>query len=386
VSARDLLRGVSGLFSAVDPGKVENGIRGYFRSEFVFLVSSGKTALVLILRGLSSIRGRKKVVIPAYTCYSVPSAIVKSGLEITLCDVDPDTLDFDYPQLKRLADDKTLCIVSTHLFGIPSDLDRTRRICEEKGIFLVEDAAQAMGVEHAGRKLGTIGDVGFFSLGRGKNITCGSGGIIVTGSEEIAKALRGPFNQLKTESIQKSARTLLDVSLMKVFMNPCLYWFPDGLPFLKIGETRFNSNFPMLRMNRVKYKLLHNWKQKLDAFNKIRIDVSEEYKNDLNLNREIRLYSNIIPYLRFPVYLRSEEMKVKICGEYRHLGISSMYPDSINSINELKEEISDFMSPASNMIAKKLVTLPTHGFVDGIARKEICSVIRNVIDRGFQNI
>ena len=75
----------------------------------------------------------------------------------------------------------------THLFGIPSDVDRTRRICEEKGIFLVEDAAQAMGVEHGGRKLGTLGDVGFFSLGRGKNISCGSGGIILTSSADIAE-------------------------------------------------------------------------------------------------------------------------------------------------------------------------------------------------------
>ena len=364
---------------------LEDGIKGYFRSQYVFLVSSGKTALVLILRGLSLLRDRKKVVIPAYTCYSVPAAIVKSGLEIILCDVDPDTLDFDYPQLERLADDKTLCIVSTHLFGIPSDLDRTRRICEEKGIFLVEDAAQAMGVEHAGRKLGTIGDVGFFSLGRGKNITCGSGGIIVTNSEEIAEALRGPYNQLKIESLNKSAKTLLDLCLMEVFMNPYLYWFPDGLPFLKIGETHFNSNFPMFRMNRINQKLLHNWKQKLYSLNKTRIHVSEEYKNALHLNRGIGLYFHIIPYLRFPVYLKNEEMKRKICKEYRHLGISAMYPESINAINEIKEVISDFISPASTLVAKKLVTLPTHGFVDRIIRKEICSVICDVLDDGFQN-
>ena len=220
VSTRDLFRGISGLFGDGYLGKFENEIRGYFGSEFVFLASSGKASLVLILKGLSSLRPRKKVLIPAYTCYSVPSAIVKSGLEIALCDVDPDTLDFDYPQLERLADDQTLCIVSTHLFGIPSDVERTRRICEEKGIFLVEDAAQAMGVEHAGRKLGTLGDVGFFSLGRGKNISCGSGGIILTSSADIAESIRKFHRELKREPARECSRSVAEAFFMKVFLNP----------------------------------------------------------------------------------------------------------------------------------------------------------------------
>ena len=385
MSARDLVHGLTGLFSDVDLGELEKGIRGYFGSEFVFFVSSGKAALFLILKGLSSLRARKKVLIPAYTCYSVPSAIVKSGLEIVLCDMDPDTLDFDYPQLERLADDTTLCIVSTHLFGIPCDIDRTRRICEGKGIFLVEDAAQAMGVELDGRKMGTTGDVGFFSLGRGKNITCGSGGIIVTRSEEIAEAVRVPYSQLKTESLQESVKMLLELSAMEIFLNPYLYWLPDGLPFLKIGETHFDSNFPTSKMSRVKHGVLYRWKQKIDSFNKSRIDVSEEYKNNLNVNRNITIYSREIPYLRFPVYLKDEEVKKRICNEYRNIGISSMYPGSIDTIDEISGIVRNYFCPASGMIAKKLVTLPTHGFVDGNLGKKICSVISDALDDKYRN-
>ncbi len=383
VAAQDLVRGITGLFTDIDSGEIEYGLRKYFGSEFVFLVSSGKAALVLILKGLSSLRARRKVLIPAYTCFSVPSAIVKSGLEITLCDVDPHTLDFDYPQLERLADDKTLCVVSTHLFGIPTDVDRTRRICDEKEIFLVEDAAQAMGGMHAGRKLGTIGDVGFFSLGRGKNITCGSGGIILTGSEEIAGALQVPYSQLKIESLHESVKTLIALSLMEVFMNPYLYWLPDGLSFLKIGETHFDGNFPIFRMNRVKYKLLHDWERKLGILNNIKLEASEEYKKKLNLNRGIKIYSREIPYLRFPVYLRNEEVKKNICNEYRHIGISSMYPGSINTINEISGTVKKYC-PASAMIARKLVTLPTHGFVDGNLGKKICSVISDSLDDEYR--
>jgi perosamine synthetase len=385
VSPRELARGITGLFFVVDPGELERGIRDYFGTEFAFLVSSGKAALVLILKGLSSLRSRKKVLIPGYTCYSVPSAIVKSGLEIVLCDVDPHSLDFDYPQLERLVDEKTLCIVSTHLFGIPSDVERTRRICKEKGIFLVEDAAQAMGVGRKGKMLGTTGDVGFFSLGRGKNLTCGSGGVIVTGSEEIAGALQVQYNQLDIESLKDSVKTLFALSLMEVFMNPSLYWLPDGLPFLKIGETHFNCDFPMFRMNRVKYKLLHDWKRKLDSLNNIRRKVSEGYKNGLDLDRNIKIYFEKIPCLRFPVYLKNKEVKDYICNEYRHIGISPMYPGGINSINEISGIVGKYSCPASAVIAEKLVTLPTHGFVDGDLGKKICSVISDALDDEYRN-
>jgi len=268
LSTRDLFRGISGLFGDGYLVKFENGIRGYFGSEFVFLTSSGKASLVLILKGLSSLRARKKVLIPAYTCYSVPSSIVKSGLEIALCDVDPDTLDFDYPQLERLADDKTLCIVSTHLFGIPSDVDRTRRICDEKGIFLVEDAAQAMGVEHAGRKLGTLGDVGFFSLGRGKNISGGSGGIILTSSADIAESIRKFHRDLKMEPALECVKSVAEAFFMKVFMNPFLYWIPYGLPFLGIGETKFDPNFPVYRLSSFKAAVLGSWRDRMERYNR----------------------------------------------------------------------------------------------------------------------
>ena len=339
----------------------------------------------MILIALRKLKNRSKVIMPGYTCFSVPSAIRKAGLEIVLCDVRPDSLDSDHEQLEKLADEETLCIIATHLFGIPSEIGRVREIAREKGIFVIEEAAQAVGVPD-GRVTGPHGDVAFFSLGRGKNITCGSGGIIVTDSEEIAGALLGPYNQLEKESLNKSAKTLLELFLVDLFMNPYLYWLPDGLPFLQIGETHFYSNFPVFRMNRAKFGLLHNWEQKLDHLNNIRIDISEEYKNKLNLNRGVAIYSKKLPYLRFPVYLKNEVEKSKICKDYRHFGISPMYPGSINTIEELSGAVRNNFCPASVMIAKKLVTLPTHGFVDGDLGKKIGSVISDSLDDEYRNL
>jgi dTDP-4-amino-4,6-dideoxygalactose transaminase len=372
VSTRDLFRGISGLFGDGYLGKFENEIRGYFGSEFVFLASSGKASLVLILKGLSSLRARKKVLVPAYTCFSVPSAIMKSGLEIALCDVNPDTLDFDFDQLERLADDKTLCIVSTHLFGIPSDVDRTRRICVEKGIFLVEDAAQAMGVENAGRKLGTLGDVGFFSLGRGKNISCGSGGIILTSSRKIAESIRKFHGELKREPAGEYARSVAEAFFMKVFMNPFLYWIPYGLPFLHIGETRFNPVFPEYRLSNFKAGMLGSWRERMEQYNRCRILTGRHYKEAFALRAEKKIYSLDLPYLRFPVYANDPDGKARACGLYGDLGVSPMYPDSVNRIEELREYFGGSKYPGAERIASTLMTLPTHVLLTEDDKGKIC--------------
>jgi dTDP-4-amino-4,6-dideoxygalactose transaminase len=375
VHAKDLFRAMSGIFGDGFLGTFENGIRGYFRSESVFLASSGKAALVLILKGLSSIRARKKVLIPAYTCYSVPSAVVNAGLAIELCDLDPDTLDFDYAQLERLAGDDTLCILSTHLFGIPSDVDRTRAICRQNGIFLVEDAAQAMGVESAGRMLGTLGDVGFFSLGRGKTVTCGSGGIILTSSREISESIKRYHQELGEDPSAEYLRTIAEVVLMRVFLHPLLYWFPKGLPFLGIGETKFNPAFPVRRLSNFKAGILGSWRERMEEYNKRRVMNGRQYKDALGLRKGRKIYSGDIPYLRFPVYANDREAKTRACELYGALGVSPMYPDSVNRIGDLRDKFSEARYPGAERIAQRLMTLPTHVIVRERDRDRICQAL-----------
>ncbi|MBE0669596.1 MAG: aminotransferase class I/II-fold pyridoxal phosphate-dependent enzyme, partial [Anaerolineales bacterium] len=171
ISWTELIHGFQGIVNRETEANLEEELKEYFRTGHAFLTSSGKAALFLILSALKTLSGKTKVIIPAYTCFSVPSAIRLAELEIVLCDLQPGTFDFDYSSLERLIDDDVLCIVPTHLFGIPADLQKVRELCGNRKIFIVEDAAQAMGAEFKGKKLGTFGDAGIFSLGRGKNIT-----------------------------------------------------------------------------------------------------------------------------------------------------------------------------------------------------------------------
>ena len=356
--------------------KIENGIKEYFGVNHVFLVSSGKASLALILKGLQGMSKRRKVIIPAYTCYSVPSAVAMTGLDIVLCDLLPDTLDYDFGELEKLVDEDTLCIISTHLFGIPSDVRRIRDIGRKRGIYIIEDAAQAMGAVQGRDKLGTLGDAAFFSLGRGKNITCGSGGIIVTSSEEIGRNIKKHYRELKEEPPGEYLKNIIEVGLMKVLINPYFYWFPEGLPFLKIGETRFYNTFPLYRLSSFKAGLLHRWRAKLDESNNFRSIIGQYYINHLDLEKRIPMYSDDFYYLRFPLYMRHESLKNNICNRYKYLGVSAMYPDSINNIFEIREKLGNTQYKHAEAIAKTLFTLPTHGLVTESDKVKICEAIK----------
>lgn len=359
--------------------RLEKEIKELFGVRHVFLVSSGKAALFVILRALKSLTPeRSQVVIPAYTCFSVPSAVIKAGLDVTLCDINSSTFDFDFDLLPETVNKRTLCVIPSNLFGIPSDVERVKTHCKAPGAFVVEDAAQAMGARHNGKFIGTVGDIGFFSLARGKNITCGSGGIIVTNSDHIAEAIGKQYSAIRSSRSLDTFKELLTVGAMKIFTNPLLYWLPAGLSFLRLGQTRYHKDFPVERLSVMKAELLRDWKTTLAESNRVRTENSAYFFKELGLKNN---YGNRTTFLRLPLIMRSIDQKEKICSESKKsgLGISSMYPSPINEIKEIKESFASKRYPVAKMVADRLITLPTHRFLTKENRKDICGLISTII-------
>lgn len=354
-------------------------LKAHYAVRAAFLVSSGKAALTVILKSLAVTSKRRQVIIPAYTCFSVPSAIVKAGLEVVLCDVDPNTLDFNFTELEGLLDEHVLCVVSTHLFGRPADVGRVKQLCEGKGILVVEDAAQAMGGQVGDRLIGTIGDVGFFSLGRGKNMTCGTGGIILTSSAPIAEAIAAEYASLSEAPWLEVLCNWLELLVMRIFIHPALYWFPAGLPFLGLGETKFYTDFQMFRMDDVRAHLLNGWQRRLVQANQERSSRARWLIEGLDLARK-----GVKPimgagslFLRLPVLLRGREAKEAVCRLSREqgAGLSPNYPATVQDIPELAGQLAGRRYPGAQEVVDRLVTLPTHQFVSEQDRLKIDRVL-----------
>ena len=370
----DLWCGLIGLFLANRSIKqFEEEVKAYFGVKYVFPVSSGKGALALILEALKTLSSRKEVVIPAYTCFSVPSAVNRAGLRISLCDLDPTTFDFDLRLLEKTITEETLCVVPGHLFGIPSAMDGINRLARRKGAYVIEDAAQAMGGSDQGRKLGTIGDVGFFSLGRGKNITCGSGGVIVTNSKPIADAIAACGATLAAPGPLETWKEFLEVAMMALFIHPLLYWFPAGLPFLKLGQTIYYDHFPIKKLSGMKAGLLRRWRRRLEGSNRQRAAAGADFRARLPMQA---VSKSTVPYLRFPLLVDSRETRDRIfaLSQERGLGIGLMYPTPIHEVGEVRPAFQGRSFAGAAEVAARLITLPTHPLVSEKDREAIIAL------------
>ncbi|HTF99184.1 MAG TPA: DegT/DnrJ/EryC1/StrS aminotransferase family protein [Nitrospirota bacterium] len=376
IGISDLLHGLTGLFrGAPSVRRLEKEVKNYFGVKHVFFVSSGKAAFFVILKALKSLAPEKsRVLIPAYTCYSVPSSIVKAGLQVSLCDITADAFDFDGRLLNDAVTGETLCVVADHLFGIPADLDRITRISKERGAFVVEDAAQAMGGTLQGRLLGTIGDVGFFSLGRGKNITAGSGGIIITNSPVIAQAIEMEYSRLEDASLLEAVREFAKAVLMSVFIRPSLFWVPSGVPWLRLGETIFYKDFPIKKLSGMQAGLLRNFRKRLQTSNEIRKENAAWFKQQFGMGAD---QSAGLPLLRLPLLIKEEKVRKDILARSREqgAGISHMYPTAINEIPEIRDQFIGTAYPAAQEVAAQLITLPTHHLMTKADRRKICACL-----------
>ncbi|MGQ9713038.1 MAG: DegT/DnrJ/EryC1/StrS family aminotransferase [Desulfotomaculales bacterium] len=174
----------------------EQEVAEYLGVRHAIGVASGTDALLLSLRALG-IGPRDAVVVPSFTFFATAGVVHNVGATPVFVDIDPHTLNIDPRNVEeRLATDPTLraktkAIIPVHLYGQMADMDEIMAIAREYELFVIEDAAQAIGAEYRGRKAGSIGHLGCFSFFPTKNLGAyGDGGMVVTNDDELAERVR----------------------------------------------------------------------------------------------------------------------------------------------------------------------------------------------------
>jgi dTDP-4-amino-4,6-dideoxygalactose transaminase len=146
-------------------------------------VSNGTVALELALEALELQPG-DEVVVPCRTFIASASAVVRVGAQPTLADIDGDSQNLTAETIRPVLTDKTRAIVAVHLAGWPCEMDEILELASGRGLFVIEDCAQAHGARYRGHPVGGIGDIGAFSFCQDKIMTTGGeGGMIVTSDE-----------------------------------------------------------------------------------------------------------------------------------------------------------------------------------------------------------
>ncbi|MCY3957839.1 MAG: DegT/DnrJ/EryC1/StrS family aminotransferase [Chloroflexi bacterium] len=164
----------------------ERSFAAYQGAEYCLAVSSGTSALEIGLRALRLPRG-SEVILSPYTYMASPTAVLNVGLVPIFVDMDPETYNIDSHLIEAAITDRTGAIMTVHFGGLSCDMGEVLEIARRRDLKVIEDAAHAHGSTWNHRGLGTIGDVGCFSLGPGKNLTPGVGGAVMTNDLEIYK-------------------------------------------------------------------------------------------------------------------------------------------------------------------------------------------------------
>lgn len=161
----------------------------YLDVKHAIAVSSGTAALHLALISLN-INSGDEVIVPDFTFPATSNVVELVGATTNLVDINLESFCIDVDKIEKNITDKTKMIIPVHEFGQSAEMDKIMLLAEKYNLKVVEDAACAFGTEYKGKMVGTIGDIGCFSLHPRKAITTGEGGIIVTNDDEIAEKIK----------------------------------------------------------------------------------------------------------------------------------------------------------------------------------------------------
>ena len=154
----------------------------YSGAAYCQATSSGTSSILISLNAIG-VKPGDEIIIPTYTFIASYGAAIFIGAVPVLCEID-ESLTMDPEDLERRITPKTKAIMPVHILGNPCNMDAIMDIANRHGIMVVEDCCQACGASYRGKKVGTFGELGAFSLNLNKTITAGDGGMVITDNRQ----------------------------------------------------------------------------------------------------------------------------------------------------------------------------------------------------------
>ncbi|WP_027633912.1 LegC family aminotransferase [Clostridium hydrogeniformans] len=186
---------VSSVGAYVD--KFEKDFADYVGAKEAVVTMNGTAALELGLRTLGIGEG-DEVIVPSLTFISPVNAIKYVGAEPVFIDVCRNSYVLDTNKIEELITPKTKAILPVHLYGNSVEMDKVMEIANKYNLYVIEDATENLGGLYKGKHAGTIGHIGCYSFNGNKIITTGSGGMLVTNNDSVAKRAKHLSTQTKT--------------------------------------------------------------------------------------------------------------------------------------------------------------------------------------------
>jgi dTDP-4-amino-4,6-dideoxygalactose transaminase len=310
-------------------------------------VGNGTDALVLALKALGIKQG-DEVITAANSFVATAEAIVHAGAKPVFVDTDPSNYSIDASRISAAISPRTRAIVPVHLYGNPAPMDEIMDLAAAKGIYVVEDSAQAHGAYYKGRRVGSIGHVSCFSFYPAKNLgACGDAGAVVTSDDKIAE----------------SVRKLRD---------------HGGLAKYQHDVIGYNSRLDAIHAKTLLIKLKH-----LDEWNKSRIHWAQRYsdlmKNIPGIEHPCKRGESVHVFHLYVIRVsRGDRGKLAAYLKDRGISVGIHYPEIIPdtpAFRELAGHAGKY--PVAHAAAQQVLSLPMYPELDD---QKVCHVAECIAD------
>ena len=376
----------------------EEGFARYHGTKHAISFNSGRSSLIAILDALNFEQG-SEILVQAFTCNAVPNPVIWSGLKPVYVDCREDDFNMDADDLEKKiilrqsSGQAPKAVIVQHTFGIPGDLAKIQEICKEHDLILIEDCAHALGATYKGRKVGTWGDISFFSFSRDKVISSVYGGMVITSNEELAKKIKTVQERVGYPSFLWIKQQLLHPILLNAVILPTYGIFGKYL-LVFLQQAKILSKavhwkekrgmkpayFPKCMPNALALLALRQL-EKLGRFNEHRKKIAQQYYKALantsfELPKSFEERENI--FLRFTVkHPKAHEIIRKAWAQNLLIGDWYTSPIAPADTKEDKVFYEKGSCPTAEKLAGVTLNLPTH---INIKEKEVQKVIEFIKD------
>jgi len=357
--------------------QLEEAFKKYLGVKYAFSFNSGRTSMMAALNALNLEKGTE-VLTQAFTCNAAVNPILWQGLNPVYVDCDKDTFNIDANDLQRKITRKSAAVMVQHTFGQPADMAKVSALTKQRNLALIEDCAHSLGAEFNEKKVGTMGDVAFFSFGRDKIISSVYGGMAVTNDDELAEKMKAYQEKIKYPGFCWTMQQLLHPVLMNCLILPTYDFLGFGkiilVIFQKLGilskvvspKEKKGAKpyyFPLKMPNALAVMAIHQL-EKLERFNNHRQNIADFYyqtlkDSDFVLPKKIAGSKNV--FLRYTVKSLKAHWIIKKAWK-KNILIGDWYTSPIIPVDTNLQSVNYKAGscPNAEEISKTSFNLPTH--------------------------
>jgi dTDP-4-amino-4,6-dideoxygalactose transaminase len=351
-------------------------------SQWLSLHSSGREALRVAFSQLATSTGRGEVIVPAYSCYSIPAAAVAAGLRVRLVDVDLAG-QIDPESLRRVPLERAAALVIGNFFGVPEPVAAALELAHEAGVRVIDDAAQSLGGRSPEGPVGSRGDVGVLSFGRSKPLSALGGGALVWKHrpDPMAEDLTLEVAEDPAAPSQRVG-AMLRAAAYDLARVPAVLRALAAIPALGIGTTVYDPGFRQGPIQGASVALAAALLPQLDQMNRSRARraraISERLVAETGFRPVVSRADEIGIYPRLALLAPHAAARDAALSSLGWLGLTGMYPNTLDRVSALLPHIAGEVGcPGAHAFCSRLLTVPTHAGMRGQRLDELVAQLRH---------